>query len=81
MGSNQTQTDLPDGSQQKKRPWWHWGLGLLLLLAVCDDDDDGPRKYCYDFLNGENLCFDEPLPKDQHCYLTDGKVRCFDKPQ
>jgi len=77
--------DLPDGGEPRRSRWWLWLLGLILLLAFCDDDDDRPRQYCYTFSNGESserrLCFDEPLPEDQHCYLgADDRVRCFDRP-
>lgn len=59
------QIDLPDGGEPRKSRWWLWVIGLLLLLAFCDDDDDDRRRgHCYDFSNGETLCFDEPLPAD-----------------
>jgi len=78
--------DEPDPSeneQPKRRRWWLWVLGLLLLMVLCDDDDDDERRsqFCYDFSNGEERCFANPLPKGKHCYIeADDIVRCYDQP-
>lgn len=77
----------PDEPEPEKRRWWPWVVGGLLLLAFCDDDDDDrPRQYCYTFSNGESserrLCFDEPLPESQYCYMvSEDAVQCYAEPQ
>lgn len=65
----------------KKRRWWLWALGLLLLLALCDDDDrERERQYCYTFGEDKRLCFAQPLPEDQDCFLeADDAVRCYER--
>jgi len=70
---------LERGPQKPKRKWkwWQWALACLLLLALCDDDDK-ERKYCYTFGENDRLCFVEPLPEGQFCYLeADDQVRCY----
>jgi hypothetical protein len=82
MRSDDDHPELSEDDKPKKRRWWLWALGLLLLVAFCDGDDDGPRRFCYDFSNGEHLCFDNPLPADQYCYIEEANtVRCYDEPQ
>ena len=63
--------------------WWHWLLAVLLFLALCDNDNDNDNdeEFCYMF-GEKRICFVEPLPEDEYCYLMiDDKVQCFDEPR
>lgn len=72
--------DLSD--TKKPRRVWPWIVGGIFFLVMCDDDDEPRRSSnCYDFEGGETLCFEEPLPPDQYCYLVaDNIVQCFETP-